>query len=295
MKPFSEDSRREILRELLDYKAPPWTDQLPYKDEFINANTIDLEPNDTIYRFFNKDTFFKTLKENKLCLVRPNKWADPYENYILSSIGITPQGKRVGFEKLRNDFYAQCWTMKSECDGLWRNYGKGLNGDSIAIKVKTSVNKLMDCFYDMTNNIFHSNSYFIGKVEYRNDEFFENISKTTISLIDHLTSIASPHSLLIKRNAFSYEEEVRLIFHKMNTDNPDDFKDVKNKWDDSDKFFVSFAPNILFDEVEIDPWLSEEDCNKIIKEIRDLGYTGLINQSQLYYRPNFNLKISDWL
>lgn len=292
MKPFSEAKRREIIREL-DYKAPPWKNQLPYKNEFINANTINLEPDNIIYRFFNKDTFLKTLRDKKLCLVRPSSWADPYENYILSSIGITPQGKRIGFEKLRNNFYAQCWTIKSECDGLWKNYGLCSNGETIAIKVKTNVKKLMNDFYEMTNTIFHSNSYFIGKVEYLDNASFQNISNKTISLLKHLTSINSPHSLLIKRKAFSYEEEVRLIFHKMNTDNPDDFKNVKNMWDDSDKFFVSFDPNILFDEIEIDPWLNEDACKKITKEIKDLGYDGIIHQSQLYKRPNFELNISD--
>lgn len=294
MKPFSEDRRREILRELLDYKAPGWKDQLPYKDEFINANTIDLEPNDTIYRFFNKDTFLKTLKEKKLCLIWPDSWADPYENYILSSIGVTVQGKRVGFEKLRQNYYAQCWTTKSECDGLWRNYGKCSNGEVLAIKVKSSVKKLMNDFYDMSNTIFHSNSYFIGKVKYLDNDYFLNISQNTFSLLDIIVG-NSPQALLIKRKAFSYEEEVRLIFHKMKTDDPDDFKNVKNKWDDSNKFFVFFNPNILFDEIEIDPRISEDACKEIIKEIRSLGYDGKIHQSQLYKRPNFELKISDYL
>jgi len=292
MKPFFEAERKKILGDLLNYQAPPWKDQLTYKNEFTNANMINLEPDNIIYRFFNKDTFLKTLKEKKLCLVRPIIWADPYENYILSSIGITPQGKRVGFEKLRNNYYAQCWTIKSECDGLWRNYGKCSNGEAIAIKVKTNVKKLMNDFYDMSNTFYHSDSYFIGKVEYHDNDYFQKIPEKSISLLDvNLTN--APHALLLKRKAFSYEEEVRLIFRKMETNNPDVFKNVKNMWDDSDKFFVSFDPNTLLDEIEIDPWLSKDTCMKITNEIRNLGYNGIIHQSQLYKRTDFELKISD--
>jgi hypothetical protein len=285
MKNFDFNKRhRKIIQ--LDYLTEHGTNCEPFKNEFLDANSINLALDDTIYRIFSIDKFKKTLESKKLCLVRPTKWQDPFENFLLNSTGHLDDGTVVGFETIRDKFYGQCWTLKKECDGLWRNY-KG--AEPSAIKVKTTVQKLMNDFYDLTNK-FHELSYFIGKVDYVTDTEIENFFKNEIDIMDFQSGVEFAQTLLIKRLSFAYEEEVRIIFSKPST-NEIDLTQVKNPWDDSDLFFVNIDPNILFEEIEIDPWLPTADYENLQNELRAMGYTGHITRSSLYDKPFFVTKI----
>lgn len=257
-----------------------------YKNEFIDANSINLELDDIIYRIFSIDKFKKTLINKKLCLVRPTKWQDPFENFLLNSTGQLKDGTLVGFSGIRDKYYGQCWTLKKECDGLWRNY-KGT--EPSAIKVKTTVRKLMNEFYDLTNK-FHELSYFIGKVDYVTDTEIENYFKNEIDIMNFQSGVEFAQTLLIKRHSFAYEEEVRIIFSKPST-NEIDLNTIKNPWDESDLFFINIDPNKLFDEIEIDPWLPTNEYENLKQELIKMGFTGNITRSSLYDKPFFVTKI----
>ncbi len=285
MKIFDPQTRHTKVIQL-DQLTNAGQNVLPYKNEFIDINTINLAITESIYRIFSIDKFKKTLQSKKLCLVRPFKWEDPFENFLLNSVGVLKDGSQVGFENIRDNYYGQCWTLKKECDGLWRNY-KGK--EPAAVKVKSTVSKLMEEFYDLTNK-FHMLSYFIGKVEYVPDVEIENYFKNTIELMGFQSGVEIIQTLLIKRLSFAYEEEVRILFSRPST-NEININTVKNPWDDSDYFFVNIDPNNLFDEVEIDPWLPKSEFERLKTEFIALGFTGKIIQSGLYNRPFFVARI----
>lgn len=285
MKPFEYETRhRNVI--LLDRKSANGSNPAPYKEEYIDNNSINLSLDDTIYRIFSVDKFKRTLADKKLCLVRPSKWEDPFENLLLNSVGQLADGTEVGFESIRDSYYGQCWTLRKECDGLWRNY-KGR--EPAAIKVKTTVGKLMNQFYDLTNK-FHELSYFIGKVEYATDEEIVDFFRDEIDLLSFQSNVEIVQSLLIKRLSFSYEEEVRLIFSRPST-NEIDLGSVRNPWDDSDRFFVNIDPDTLFDEIEIDPWITQAQYRSLESDIRALGFSGQVTRSSLYDKPFFITKI----
>jgi|TARA_B110000037_G_C16812918_1_gene380444 hypothetical protein len=66
-------------------------------DNLIFLTDEELDKN--IYRVFS----FKRLKEifdtKKVTLVKPKRWNDPFENFILNSTGILPDGRefQIGF------------------------------------------------------------------------------------------------------------------------------------------------------------------------------------------------------
>lgn len=285
MKNFDYSQRHKKIIQL-DMLTNAGKNCIPYKSEFIDANSINLSLDDTIYRIFSLDKFKKTIKNNKLCLVRPHKWEDPFENFLLNSEGRLDDGTPVGFDNIRSNYYGQCWTLKKECDGLWRNY-KG--NEPAAIKVKTTVGKLMGQFYDLTNK-FHEMSYFIGRVDYVSDTEIENFFKNEIDIMNFQSGVEFVQTLLIKRLSFAYEEEVRIIFSKPST-NEIDLSKIYNPWDNSDLFFANIDPNSLFEEIEIDPWLTKEEFEMLKQEIIDLGFTGHITRSSLYDKPFFVTKI----
>lgn len=281
MKNYNNDQRNSKIIQL-DHLTNNGKNHRSFKKDFIDINTINLSLDDTIYRIFKYERFAETLKNQKLTLVRPHKWDDPFENFLLTSVGQLEDGRQISFEPTRNSFYGQCWTLIKECDGLWRNY----KGEStVAIKAKTTVERLMNQFYDFSNK-FHQLSYFIGKVDYVDDKVIENFFKNEINILNFNGGVEFVQTLLIKRLPFSYEEEVRIVFNKPSTDEID-LRDVQNPWDDSDSFNVTIDPNLLFNEVEVDPWITKQEYENLKKEIRNLGYKGNITRSSLYDRPFF--------
>lgn len=270
------------------------------KDAYINANTIDLDPNTPIFRIFKIENLISTLKDKKLCLVKPRLWDDPFENFLFNAEGILKDGTHVSFEPIREQFYGQCWSLKEECDGLWRNYtsnsckkctdndyNKRHGHTPISVKVKTTVGKLMDAFYDETNP-FHSLCYFIGKVRYCKISDIVDYLKDANNITD-TTNINQVLSLLIKRKAFSYEEEVRLVFSRPSPESEIDLSSIKNPWNhNSDTFKFTIDPDQLFDEIELNPWI--DNCDSIISDIKKY-YKGNVVKSKLYDHPFFTLKL----
>jgi len=285
MNPFDATQRNVNIRRL-DQLTNAGRNCVPYKTQFIDDNTINLDLGDPIYRIFNLDNFRLTLRTQRLCLVRPSEWEDPFENFLLNSQGILPDGTRVGFSPIRDQYYGQCWTLRRECDGLWRNYRAAATA---AIKVKTTVEKLMNAFYDLSNR-FHELSYFIGKVDYSTDEEIENFFQDELDILHFNSGVEFVQSLLIKRTSFDYEREVRIIFNKPVSDEID-LTTIHNPWDDTNHFLVQFDPNILIEEIEIDPWLSQPEFERLRDEFINLGYHGRITQSTLYNRPFFVARI----
>lgn len=271
------------------------------KRDYMDAHIIDLTFDTPIYRIFKIDRLISTLKEKKLCLVKPRLWDDPFENFLLNSKGILDDGTCVSLESIREQYYGQCWSLKEECDGLWRNYTSNScktctkndfdkrNGhSSISAKVKTTVGKLMDAFYDETNR-FHSLCYFMGKARYlKIDDIVDYLKGANV--MDN-TNVNQVLSLLIKRESFSYEEEVRLVFWRPDQGPQLDLKQIKNLWDyDSDYFKFTIDSDQLFDEIELNPWIGDNECKSITDEIKKY-FSGNIVKSKLYNHPFFNVKL----
>ncbi len=271
------------------------------KEAYMDANLIDLAFDTPIYRIFKIDRLISTLKEQKLCLVKPRLWDDPFENFLLNSTGILDDGTSISFEPIREQYYGQCWSLKEECDGLWRNYTsnsckkcafedfKERHGHTpISAKVKTTVGKLMDAFYDETNP-FHSLCYFMGKVRYCKIDDMVNYLKDTN--VTDTTNINQVLTLLIKRESFSYEEEVRLVFSRPSHNSKLDLKVIKNPWDyNSNCFKFTIDPNQLFDEIELNPWIKDNECKSITDRIKKY-FSGNVVKSKLYDHPFFNVKM----
>lgn len=302
MENFSRDQHIATINKIYGENGGKDTITNPQqKKAYMDANLIDLAFDTPIYRIFRIDRLISTLKENKLCLVKPKLWDDPFENFLLNASGVLDDGTPVSFEPIREQYYGQCWSLKEECDGLWRNYtsnscktctpndfNERAGHSPVSAKVKTTVGKLMDAFYDETNPV-HSLCYFIGKVRYCKIDDIVNYLKD--ANITDTTNINQVLSLLIKRESFSYEEEVRLVFSRPSPESKIDSSTIKNPWDNSsDAFKFTIDPNLLFDEIELNPWIDEDKCCSIIGDIKKY-YKGDVLKSKLYEHPFFTVKL----
>lgn len=222
-----------------------------------------------IYRFIPVEYFQDMLLSNTLKISQTKDWDDTYENF-LSKVEYYAGGNLVSYHGFKNDFYGQCWTVKKESDALWRIYSHDKKG----VRIKTTVQKLMKAVV-YGNELFPrtSRANIIGKVNYMTQKEIEKWvhSLKTVSLGD------MRNSLFMKRMEFEHEDEVRLIIHKL-TSEEDDAKGIEHQFVD-----IKFNPLETIDEVTFDPRLSEEVFKRNRHILKKLGFTKRINQSKLYH------------
>ena len=96
--------------------------------------------------------------------------------------------------------------------------------------------------------------------------------------------LGQPHGfarlLCIKREAFTHEKEVRLLF-----------QDAQSKHGSDLVAQFDFDVNAICDEVVLDPRLSDKDGAKLRAEMLAAGCTLPITQSTLYRAPKFTVKM----
>ena len=260
------------------------------KPLYIDNNVMNVDLDTPIFRLFNEKRFFEMLESKSLMLLHTTFWEDPFENFLLNARWENAQGQPVDVSSVRDSYYGQCWTLREECDGLWRNY-RGTSSNpttpAAAIKVATTVGKLMDQFYDMTNP-HHEHAYFMGKVRYCSDaEIHAYFTQPEVmNTTEHQVNIRYPDTMLVKRKAFSYEEEVRLIFS-------DTSGSAARRANPSNGLHpVAIEPNTLFDYIELDPLIKAPTAAAAQARIAAAGYTGRVTQSTLYNNPNFVVRLA---
>ena len=274
MKPYSVIQRHDKIIQIDIMKQQRNLKDSDFNDDYLNINAVDLDLTENIFRIFKYEYFIKDLIDKKLTLVRPHTWQDPFENFLLNSQGQMDDGRIVSFDNIRDEYYCQCWSLKEECDGIWRNY-KGEN--EFAIKAKTTSKKLFNEIYDMNNKV-HNLCYFIGKVDYVSDSEIADFFKDKIDFNNFQSGLELPLTLLMKRKSFSYEEEVRIIVYDKTPNSTDLLR-------------INLDLNYIIDEIIFDPWIKPDLFDEKRQELIDNGFTGKISKSGLYSKPFFIAKL----
>jgi hypothetical protein len=255
-----------------------------------------------IYRIFPIERFRQVLEGGKLALVKPASWEDKFENLLLKSKARINTKEIADLCTLREKMYGQCWMLCPDSEAMWKLYSfpselpkrffhrkvyefnRWLNGLPLkqeGVKVRTTVRKLFTSFFRDSNDISNL-CYFIGKVEYMPQPEVESIFKerATQFVLD-VTGGGHALSLLIKRDSFSHEQEVRLIYAANDS-----------SFDTTRALYLSdVEPNLLFEEVILDPRLSTAEKEDSISRIKSWGYKGPIKQSTLNIPPNFTFDL----
>lgn len=240
---------------------------------------------DKIYRIIPKERFLQLFTKPHNILVRPSLWDDPFENLALESV-VDVNGRKAVLS-FKDDLYAQCWSSHKASDAMWRIYSKNMirgNRDDIradGIRIRTTVEKLLNSLSGQVPE-YTSLSCFIGKVKYLSDKELKDFAQNHFT--DGLGSdgVNIAQTLLIKRNAFLHEREVRLIYFSSN----------KTKLEDN-LFSYKIDPHSLIDQIMLHPLLTKEEANKLEAEIKiKTNFKGEIKRSLLYAPPEgFEFKV----
>lgn len=241
-------------------------------------NLLDIPDLDApLYRVFSKGRFLELVRTGKNALVKPRLWDDPFENFFLQSEVEDSSGQKISTEGLAEDWYGQCWTLNEDTDAMWRIYSHDKDG----IKVRTTIRKLFDSFYDDTDT-FASLKYLIGNVQYPTEaeiaDFMASATFTDIAFGGQATGFA--RLLCVKREAFDHEREVRLLF-----------QDTNPKRSAGKAVLFDFDVNAICDEVMVDPRLDDAGVSSLTAEIKAAGCTVPVLQSPLCRVPKFTLRL----
>jgi hypothetical protein len=250
----------------------------------MHHNNLIRIPNTDIAvsRIFSIERLEQLFLEKTLVLVRPKKWEDPFENCFLQCYIEETDGTRISMEHLMRDWYGLCWTRSLETDALWRIYSHppivGNKDEFQGIRISTTLNKLVKALWD-TDDTFASLNYFIGSVRYETQADIETWlnSANFLSISIGGQNVGFAETLLIKRTAFSHEDEIRMLACATS-------EKAKRRIDegDSNLFRVSIDPAGLIDGIMVDPRLQPKLANAMIARVRNLGYKGSVSQSDLY-------------
>jgi hypothetical protein len=221
-----------------------------------------------IYRTISKERLFEIFAKHQNALVRPRLWPDPYENFMLSS-QVDVNGE-IGEFEFKHDVYGQCWTLTGFSDAMWRIYSKGTNG----VRIRTTVGKLLK---SLSSQIVRHKEFssFIGKVNYKSEFKIREFASNHFSRGIKTDGTQIAETLLVKRQAFIHEKEVRLIYHSIEKTEPS-----------HDIFCYNLKPHELIDQIMLHPLLDIEGVVALKNEIKSkTGYQGRLTQSNLYKLP----------
>lgn len=218
-----------------------------------------------VYRIFSVTRLFELFDRRQNVLVRPSKWDDPFENFILNARVKAPNGE-MGEFGFRHDLYGQCWTLQKASDAMWRIYSPNSEG----VRVRSTPRKLREGLARGLAASAHLQA-FIGRVRYLRDRSLLEFARS--AFLDGLNPKAIAETLLVKRTAFDHEKEVRLIYFALESST-------------SDLYSYPFDPHEMIDQIMIDPRLAVSDANRLKDEIRlRTSFSGEIRRSLLYAPP----------
>ena len=257
-------------------------------EQFIRIDN----PDQPIYRFYPLWSLEETLRLRQLVLVAPRLWEDPFEVILINVDQIkSDRYEQENINRSLPPVYAQCWSASPESDTLLRAYSRVVKDPHFqrnicprdeAVRVQSTPRKLLGALLEQTQSR-NRVSCFIGSVQYLGQEALlqqiaDAVGTVGLNVFEHPANRAK--LLLMKREAFANEAEVRLIL-------------VRHGSDSSDPVFrTHIDPNAVFDEISFDPRLASFERIERESVIKDLGYTGPCRE-WLLYKPTHLLVALD--
>jgi hypothetical protein len=258
--------------------------------QVLDSHFLGVPPNIPIYRILPLRRLEELLRERKITLARPTDWEDPWEvipNRVQIVVRDTKPYRQVPLAKYVPPTFAQCWSATKESDGLWRAYSRvelspddrrNICPDAEGVRIQSSPDILLNLVSSKYPNL--SESCFIGSVRYLpRTEIQREVAQRVRE--HYCEAFSTPRAmadiLLLKRQEFEHEREVRLIVVSQDTNPPL-------------RLQVAIDPGKVIEEITFDPRLTLYEQRERESLVRRLGYAGRISESELY--TNFFLEIS---
>jgi len=251
---------------------------------------LDHDMDRPIYRIFPLWAFEDMLRVRRLMLVPPSFFDDPFEDLPCKIMMQGPNHKQKPLSDYLNAAFCQCWSFESESDSLLRAYSR-VTLDKLhrrntepgreGVQIRTTPRKLANALEPWIKNGSPGQFYF-GRVEYvTHDEASAKIGAVLGKIGPYSMGSGEnrAQALLLKRKAFSHEDEARLIWV------------YREPRDASKPLTVNLEPNSFIDEVRFDPRLESFERIERQERARALEYTGNFSDSLLYQKALFQTQL----
>ena len=209
-----------------------------------------------LYRILSFEHLVDLFESRSLYFSSPRNWEDPFEKILV--------------HRRSAAIFAQCWCKKAVSDAMWRIYSE----NKMSVRIKTHVIQLSAQLHrargaeELINFRTHDVEYLAT------NELSKKLKAIAEDLDISFTSYRAADALLIKREAFDHEAEVRVVVHD-------------NKWQEGDSqknhLRISIDPHSLIESVYFDPRASDryiEVCSYFLKQ--KLQFKGAVGKSGLY-------------
>lgn len=274
-----------------------------------NLNLPEEKLNANIYRIINFDRLIEILESKKNTLSRPENWDDPFEK-LLSIVSVDGDYD-MPVKNFGKYIYAQCWTFSEENDLLWRVYSPERDG----VRIRSTPSRLLNSLkksstiqaieqnpkileeFAMTTvdetefvetpegervpimntiKIQQVIQPFIGQVEYLT-------IKEIWNYLDRINGNSNYYdlirSILIKREPFKNEEEIRFGIYNLDT------LEQTQITNSNSRFNYEFNVNETFEEIVFDPRITPTKFNGLKDLVLKLGFKNPILRSTIYDKP----------
>lgn len=171
--------------------------------KFVNISKEEFLREKLIFKYMPLEYALDTLTNSHLWFANPVEWNDPFEKRFITLP--YSDGKYFAW---KDRVFCSCFTERATCEAHWNVYAK----NDIGIEMTFNRKKLLEALNKLPYKVY------IGRVEYKKTSEIEK----PISEIDVIPRIepslrkelCKARLLLLKRIAFEYESEVRIIIVK---------------------------------------------------------------------------------
>jgi hypothetical protein len=180
---------------------------------FMTHHSIEhrLDKSVQIWRYMSVEKFALLMSRKELWFTRADLLGDEHEGSLPDSV-IDERQQRLknlrvkaivkrGSEASVKDAFVSCWSMQTpEALSMWKIYTPNAKG----FAVKTTIDRLANCFVSKPNDLFDHYNARIEKVTY-------------IDFLSHQTDADTYDRFMHKQQAYCYEKEIRAIVSSMPT------------------------------------------------------------------------------
>jgi len=202
---------------------------------------VSLNQSSFLYHYLPWEYAIAIFKNSRLRLSPVQSWQDPYERWWCDKI-FGAGGKLVGVNA-----YGLCWTTSHFDEPAWR-----MNGFQRPTLVR--IRCLVSALLGAAKRHDAAASIYLGRVSYRSEQELRGLARTTYEAkqVSHVAS----ELLLSKRNAFRFENEIRLMWFDRGVVAPETFLPIRQG-------------DIC--QVMISPHATHEECETIARRFEQLG------------------------
>ena len=249
------------------------------KKDFFDENATKSTP--PLFKHMPLVYAFDLLQNHHLWFASPESWKDPFEQRFYAAQYEDLTGARSIPFPWKDKVLCTCFTTKSASEAHWKR------GSTNSIMLHFDRGVLLKLLENLPND-FH---VYIGKVEYMQTRDIQRANLSEIPFKERRPSKLNLNNycarlLLLKRNAFSYEEEIRVMIVK-------EKQSLNAKKQSQGEYLLKWLEeNKLIKKVTLSP-LQSKDENQKLKEFISTKFGLEVLKSRLYNAPKPR-KIMKW-